>query len=60
MKENSVKTTIQASSYDGKELFRVCPKCEKEKRMEDFGLRKMPSGEIRNQSWCKKCRGTGI
>ena len=38
-----------------------CPNCEKiantqAELIENFGLRKMEDGIIRNQSWCKNCR----
>lgn len=55
--KNVLKTILQTSEYKNGELFRVCPKCKKDKPLFDFGLRKMTkSGIIRNQSYCKKCR----
>jgi hypothetical protein len=42
--------------------YRTCPRCETQKSMDDFGLRRFkaagPSGEdvITNQSWCRSCR----
>lgn len=56
-KKNELKTILQTSGYKNGILFRVCPKCGKEKPLFDFGLRKMTgNGTIRNQSQCKKCR----
>ena len=40
----------------------TCPNCEKTNAItqpelvENFGLRKMSDGTIRNQSWCRRCR----
>ena len=50
------KTTINACGYNGSEPTRKCPKCGEEKPLSAFGFRKMGSGEVRNQSWCKDCR----
>jgi hypothetical protein len=33
-----------------------CTDCQKWKPAEDFGLRRMKDGIIRNQAQCKKCR----
>lgn len=52
----SQKTTINASGYDGSEPTRICPHCRQEKPISEFGFRKMGNGEVRNQSWCKDCR----
>lgn len=54
--DNRQKTTINATGYNGSEPTRKCPKCGKVKPISDFGFRKMGSGEVRNQSWCKACR----
>ena len=54
--KNNQKTTINANGYNGSEPTRICPKCNKEKPLSAFGFRKMGTGEIRNQSWCKDCR----
>lgn len=55
--ENNKQTVkVQASSYNGSEPLRVCPKCGKEKPLSEFGWRDMGNGDIRNQSWCKECR----
>jgi hypothetical protein len=35
----------------------ICLKCHKIKPLVQFGLRKMPDGAIRNQPWCRPCRG---
>jgi len=53
---NNLDVTIQASSYEDGELKRVCPNCDEEKFMSEFGLRDMGNGKIRNQSWCSDCR----
>lgn len=53
---NNQNPILQASGYDGHEPTRLCPHCGKEKPQSEFGWRKMPNGEIRNQSWCRECR----
>ena len=35
----------------------MCLKCRQMKPLAQFGLRKMPDGAIRNQPWCRGCRG---
>ncbi len=35
----------------------MCLKCHRVKPLVQFGLRKMPDGAVRNQPWCKECRG---
>jgi hypothetical protein len=35
----------------------MCLKCRRVKPLGQFGLRKMPDGAVRNQPWCKECRG---
>jgi hypothetical protein len=35
----------------------TCQKCRKMKPLAQFGLRKMADGAIRNQPWCRTCRG---
>lgn len=37
-------------------LYR-CPRCEEEKQIEGFGLRRMGNGTTRRQSHCTRCRG---
>ena len=54
---NNIEPIIQASGYNGSEPMRICPRCGMEKPLSEFGYRKMGNGEIRNQSWCKECRG---
>ena len=54
--KNSDRPIIQSSGYNGSEPTRICPHCGKEKPLSDFGFRKMPNGQIRNQPWCKACR----
>ena len=53
---NDQTPKIQSNGYNGSEPTRLCPKCGKTKPLSEFGFRKMGSGEIRNQSWCKVCR----
>ncbi|MBP1565280.1 MAG: hypothetical protein J6A58_05965 [Oscillospiraceae bacterium] len=56
--KNDKKPIIQTSGYNGSEPTRTCPHCGKDKPLSDFGYRKMnkDTDEVRNQSWCKKCR----
>lgn len=35
----------------------MCLKCKSMKPLAQFGLRKMSDGAIRNQPWCRTCRG---
>ncbi len=56
MAENKQRPIIQSSGYNGREPTRICPHCDKEKPLSDFGYRKMKNGQVRNQSWCKDCR----
>ncbi|WP_270350067.1 hypothetical protein [Megamonas funiformis] len=56
MSNNQDRPIIQSNGYNGKEPTRICPKCNEEKPLSEFGFRKMQNGQIRNQSWCKKCR----
>lgn len=44
---------------DGNEVFitLICLKCHKMRPLAQFGLRKMADGAIRNQPWCRSCRG---
>jgi hypothetical protein len=44
---------------DGHEVLitLMCLKCRQMKPLTQFGLRKMPDGAIRNQPWCRGCRG---
>ena len=59
MKMNNEKPIIQSNGYNGSEPTRICPRCNIEKPLSDFGFRNMGNGEIRNQSWCKECRSNG-
>lgn len=51
----------RSSVYDanGNEVFitLMCLKCHKMQPLSQFGLRKMADGAIRNQPWCRSCRG---
>jgi hypothetical protein len=44
---------------DGHEVLitLMCLKCRQVKPLAQFGLRRMPDGAIRNQPWCRGCRG---
>jgi len=44
---------------DGNEVFLTlkCLKCGRMHPLKNFGLRKMADGAIRNQPWCRECRG---
>jgi hypothetical protein len=44
---------------DGNEVFitLMCLKCRRVRPLSQFGLRRMPDGAIRNQPWCRPCRG---
>jgi hypothetical protein len=44
---------------DGNEVLisLMCLKCHKLRPLSLFGLRKMADGAIRNQPWCRDCRG---
>lgn len=44
---------------DGNEVLisLMCLKCRSLRPLASFGLRKMPDGAIRNQPWCRTCRG---
>ena len=44
---------------DGNEVFitLMCLKCHSMRPLSQFGLRRMADGAIRNQPWCRGCRG---
>jgi hypothetical protein len=44
---------------DGHEVLitLMCLKCHHIRPLAQFGLRRMPDGAIRNQPWCRTCRG---
>jgi hypothetical protein len=44
---------------DGNEVLitLMCLKCHHIRPLAQFGLRRMPDGAIRNQPWCRTCRG---
>ena len=44
---------------DGHEVLitLMCLKCRQVRPLAQFGLRKMPDGAVRNQPWCRSCRG---
>jgi len=47
---NDDRPIIQTHGYDGSEPTRVCPNCNEEKPLSEFGFRNMGDGTIRNQS----------
>lgn len=56
------ETRIHADEIIDGIAYRKCPKCEKLKPLDDFGIRRMKtSGKgggplLTNQSWCRSCR----
>src|SRR5262250_640321 len=44
---------------DGHEVLitLMCLKCRQIRPLAQFGLRRMPDGAVRNQPWCRSCRG---
>ncbi|MGQ0506079.1 MAG: hypothetical protein ACT4TC_12260 [Myxococcaceae bacterium] len=44
--------------HEGNEVFLTlkCLKCQQIRPLQQFGLRKMADGVIRNQPWCRTCR----
>lgn len=46
--------------HEGNEVLisLMCLKCKTVKPLAQFGLRKMADGAIRNQPWCRSCRGS--
>jgi len=51
-----------ASIFDGEGnevlITLMCLKCHQIRPLAQFGLRRMPDGAIRNQPWCRTCRGS--
>jgi hypothetical protein len=51
----------KSAVYDGEGrevlITLTCLKCRMMKPLPQFGLRKMSDGAIRNQPWCRTCRG---
>lgn len=47
---------------DGNEVLisLMCLKCKTVKPLAQFGLRRMSDGAMRNQPWCKGCRGAAV
>lgn len=47
---------------DGNEVLisLMCLKCRTVKPLAQFGLRRMADGAMRNQPWCKSCRGASV
>jgi len=45
---------------DGNEVLitLMCLKCHKMRPLNQFGLRRMADGSIRNQPWCRTCRSS--
>lgn len=41
-------------------IYCHCPKCGQDKPIDEFGIRTLKRGTkrtVRNQSWCRHCRG---
>ena len=57
---------VQGERGDTGVVHRKCPHCAEVKTLNEFGLRRVkhagPNGEdvVRNQSWCRKCRASGV
>ena len=63
LRESIYQTGItENSSKFRMQLPWICPNCNQTKAnsqaelIENFGMRKMGNGVIRNQSWCRRCR----
>lgn len=55
------KTAIYDAEGNEVLITLMCLKCKAMKPLAMFGLRKMADGAIRNQPWCRTCRGgTGV
>lgn len=53
---NDQKPTVNSNGYNGSEPTRKCPRCGQTKPLSEFGWRDMGNGEVRNQSYCSRCR----
>lgn len=51
------KTAIYDAEGNEVLITLMCLKCRSMKPLAQFGLRKMADGAIRNQPWCRTCRG---
>ncbi len=51
------KTAIYDAEGNEVLITLMCLKCKSMKPLAQFGLRKMADGAIRNQPWCRTCRG---
>lgn len=51
------KTAIYDAEGNEVLITLMCLKCKSMKPLAMFGLRKMADGAIRNQPWCRTCRG---
>lgn len=47
--QGSVRVVLKGAMFQ-------CTCCEQVKPGSEFGLRRMPSGEVRNQAQCNACR----
>src|SRR5687767_10780426 len=54
------KRSAAVYDQDGHEILitLMCLKCRVIRPLAQFGLRKMADGAIRNQPWCRTCRGS--
>jgi hypothetical protein len=59
-----VRKKRKTSVYDGDGnevlISLMCLKCKTVKPLAQFGLRRMADGAMRNQPWCKGCRGAVV
>lgn len=58
-KKRRQKRDCRIFDAEGNEVFLsvYCVHCQQTKPLPAFGLRKMADGGIRNQPWCRECRG---
>ena len=54
------ETTVEIEGVRLTNCFFKCPKCQDLKGAAHFGLRVMPDGKVRNQSYCTLCRSLPV